>query len=219
MNKIQQALNPRLLWEEVSDISGEIKVVEFNGVRRLLIGGYVQSRNIGEDGLTHGYWDGFLMVNNYVLELNKVLLLGLGGGTIVKLLNQRFKPKEILAVELDPVIPRIAERFFDLKEDNLKITIGDAKEVNKDLIKKKEKFDLIGVDVYLGDKPMDNDVEFYSDLKKLLSKNGYIIINKIFELNEVEPFVLQMKKIFGKIYTEILPGANSRNVLILMSTK
>lgn len=80
--------------------------------------------------------------------VRKVLLCGLGGGSVIDLLRNEFAyTGHITAVELDPVIVEIAEEEFGIGEDALHtIVCGDAYEY---VLKSRQKFDLIFVDVSL----------------------------------------------------------------------
>ena len=77
---------PRTLFEGSSTISGQVKVVESLGVRRLLVDGLTQSISIDRLDKTGGYWDSIVQLAVSRLKLgDKILVLGLGGGTLPKL--------------------------------------------------------------------------------------------------------------------------------------
>jgi len=130
-----------------------------------------------------------------------VLILGLGGGTVVQLIaghsarphfcsrkkvKAQYPEAKIIGVEIDPEIVKIGKKFFGLDEfQNLKIITADA--INwvetcfNDLNHCNEKFDLILVDLYIGDKfpPKAASDEFLKGIKKLLSKKGIAIFNQL----------------------------------------
>ena len=115
------------------------------------------------------------------VDLNPVdnlLLLGMGGGSIIKSLRETFEYKEDLtAVEIDPKIIQIAKEEFGITEsENQKILQADAFQFVKN---SSEKFQLIIIDLFI-----DTEVpivffgkEFSHNVGNLVTHNGCIIFN------------------------------------------
>ncbi len=82
-----------------------------------------------------------------IRKFEKVLVLGVAGGSVIKTLVDDIKfSGKIIGVELDPEIIEIANTYFKINEiKNLEIVIGDAFEF---VLKSKDKFDLIIIDVF-----------------------------------------------------------------------
>lgn len=105
--------------------------------------------------------------------MSNVLILGLATGTLAKLINKKFKNAKLTGMEIDPAMIAIGKKYFDLdKIPNLKI-------VNKDAKNFVGNFDVIFVDLYLGDKPPEF---LYTDvfLKKLAKSGKTVVINHLF---------------------------------------
>src|SRR5690606_5930448 len=135
-------------------------------------------------------------------EETSILILGLGGGDVVKQLRNNFKSNaSITAVEIDPVIIEIALKEFDIIPNNkLEIVNNDA---NVFLKYTKEHYNLIIVDLF-------NDVtipefvfqtEFIKSVYNVLHLNGSIIFNT-FILSDVhkvrnKKFVDNLKRYFS----------------------
>jgi spermidine synthase len=207
---------PKVIFETQSPFSGEIKVTESNGERQLIVGGFIQSKSLGKNGKSGGYWDAFAEFDPPDGGLGEVLILGLGAGTMVKLLTQKFGPVSIDAVEIDPVIADVAKKYFGLTEDNVKIIIDDAASyVNYS----GEKYDLVCVDTFRwGETPSQcQKEEFYQNLTKVLKKNGVVIFNRIIsdhEAEEIKKYADYLEKFFDRIEILAFPGAtNSSNVI------
>lgn len=181
---------PRTVYKTKSKISGPIEVKEQLGKYTLHVGGLIQS-----GGIIKGIWRkalnrfkiarfaGFL--RNDDLRFKNVLVFGLGGGTVVQLIKARFPEAKIIGIEIDPEIIKIGKKFFSLgKIENLKIINANAINWVKRfyvLKHRNKKFDLIIVDLYVGDK-FPKEVasnEFLKNLKKLLSKDGTVIFNQL----------------------------------------
>ena len=134
-------------------------------------------------------------------EETSILILGLGGGDVVKQLRNNFKSHAtITAVEIDPVIVEIALKEFDIiPNSKLEIVNNDA---NVFLKYTKERYNLIVVDLF-------NDVtipdfvfqtEFIKSVYNALDLNGSIIFNT-FILSDVhkvrnKKFVENLKRYF-----------------------
>ena len=106
---------------------------------------------------------------------SKVLLLGLGGGSIVKqLTKQGFS---IEACELDKRIAAVARNYFYISKD-VKITVDDARHFIKTC---SQKYDVIIFDTFKGEEPPSHvfTVESLEETKKLLNKDGVIFVNSM----------------------------------------
>ena len=135
-------------------------------------------------------------------EETSILILGLGGGDVVKQLRNNFKSyATITAVEIDPVVIEIALKEFDIiPNSKLEIVNNDA---NVFLKYTKERYNLIIVDLF-------NDVtipdfvfqtEFIKSVYNVLDFNGSIIFNT-FILSDVhkvrnKKFVENLKRYFS----------------------
>jgi 2-polyprenyl-3-methyl-5-hydroxy-6-metoxy-1,4-benzoquinol methylase len=103
----------------------------------------------------------------------KVLLLGLGGGSIAKHLTEKGFSVDIC--ELDTRIAMVARNYFYLS-DKVSITVDDARHYIKTC---KKKYDIIVLDMFKGE-DMPNHVftvESLEEIKKMLAANGTVFVN------------------------------------------
>ena len=119
-------------------------------------------------------------------EETSILILGLGGGDVVKQLRSNFKSSaSITAIEIDPVIIEIAFNEFDIiPNSQLEIINNDAYLFLKYT---QEKYDVIIVDLF-NDTHIPEFVfqnEFVRRIHQTLSLNGTAIFNT-FILNEID---------------------------------
>lgn len=135
-------------------------------------------------------------------EEKSVLILGLGGGDVVKQLRSNFKSHAtITAVEIDPVIIEIALKEFDIiPNSKLEIVNNDA---NVFLKYSKERYNLIIVDLFTDVTIPDFvfQTEFIKSVYNVLDLNGSIIFNT-FILSDVhkvrnKKFVENLKRYFS----------------------
>lgn len=106
---------------------------------------------------------------------SKVLLLGLGGGSIAKVLSE--KGFEVDACELDKRIANVAKDFFHLS-DHTNITVDDARHYIKNC---KKKYDIIVFDTFKGEDPPNHvfTLESLEETKNILNKDGIVFVNSM----------------------------------------
>jgi spermidine synthase len=113
----------------------------------------------------------------YPPELKRVLMIGLGGGSISTYLG-RFMPDVMIeTVELDPGVVRAAKKFFGLIEtERVRYHEGDGRVF---LNRHKDTYDLILVDAFQGGYIPFHLLtrEFYALLKQRLAPGGAAVFN------------------------------------------
>jgi spermidine synthase len=113
-----------------------------------------------------------------ILAMDKILVLGVAGGSVIKtLVDEIHFEGKITGVEIDKYVIAIANEYFHLDQiQNLEIVIDDAFEF---VLKTKEKYDLIIIDVFQ-DTNMPNFLfeKFFVDrICYLLNSKGFILFN------------------------------------------
>ena len=112
--------------------------------------------------------------------VNRVLVLGLGGGTVVHQLLHFVRPEHIVCVELDPVHIIIAQRFFGITQKNAEIYEADAKLWIENY--QGPRFDMI-IDDLFGERhgqpvrAIDANAGWFRSLTQHLAPAGAIVIN------------------------------------------
>lgn len=197
----------KILYKGQSQFNGEVKVTENLGVRRLVAAGFTQSQSLRADGRTGlKYWDG-MVPEDFSLDPDaRVLILGLGAGTLTKIITMRFGQVTIDGVEIDPLMIELGQKYFALDSPNLNIIIDDAANFVKEA---RFKYDLICEDIFQGGSvPKEvESKEFLENTKQLLKEKGLVAINKIFsgqkELEEFENFV---RSVFPVVHSFVVRG-------------
>jgi len=112
--------------------------------------------------------------------IRRVLVLGVGGGAIIRLLDHCIRPETIIGVELDPTHLYIARRFFGVTEDRARLIEADA--VDWLAGYKGPKFDLIIDDLY-GEadgepvRTIEAGQAWLSKLSQNLADDGVLVMN------------------------------------------
>jgi spermidine synthase len=166
------------------DEQGILEVVDAFGVRSLHFGTSPRQSAIAlaDPGrLELSYVRAMLSALIFMPEPRKVLLLGLGGGTLASFLLAHFTECTVDAVERRKGVMEIAHVFFSLPRDRrLRIHIAEASEfVSAQSRTLRGAFDLVLVDAY-DHQGMDGSInveEFFRDCDRLLTDQGALSIN------------------------------------------
>jgi spermidine synthase len=183
----------------------EIKVTRKGNLTTLYTGDnlYEQSSYNKYAHLSGNWAEMFLItpwfIEGFNYELDSLLILGLGGGSQVKLFNKYYTVNKIKGVEIDPLIIEIARNHFDLNDANLEILNTDA---YKYLMEVRDKFTCILVDAYkenIAESQME-DFIYLQRIKEVLEENGVVIFNKSKSDGNKELFLKRVTEIFGGYY-------------------
>lgn len=186
-----------VLEERKSKFNGEIKVV-----RNLAFGTYLQAGGITQSGgVVKDIWKSTLKeIKKKNKDIKNCLILGLGGGTLAKLIKEECPKAKITGVDIDPVMVKLGKKYLGLEK--VKVEIADA--YNWVVKNKKKDFDLVFMDIYQGKEfPRKFEEEkFLKLLIRLLSDNGLIIFNRLYygeKRKEAVKFGKKLEKIFPKV--------------------
>jgi len=113
-------------------------------------------------------------------EPKKILIIGLGGGTIPMTLSRIVPNAEIDSVEIDPAVVRVAKKFFGFNmTPRMQVHEEDGRVFIKKAVKHGIKYDMVMLDAY------DNEYipehlltrEFLAEVKKVLTSDGVLTAN------------------------------------------
>ena len=113
-----------------------------------------------------------------IKKFNTILVLGLGGGSVVKTLREEIEFKgKIVGVDIDQKVIDLASTVFEMnKIQKLAIFKYDAFEY---ILQTKSTYDLIIVDIFL-ESQMPNflyENHFIDELIKRVNKGGFVLFN------------------------------------------
>ena len=112
-------------------------------------------------------------------DAERVLVLGLGGGALPARILRDYPGVTVDAVEIDPVVVDVAERFFALPEDErLRVYVEDARRY---VTRTEERYDIVVVDCYHSDAlPFHlTTQEFFEQIDRVLEPGGVCAYNII----------------------------------------
>lgn len=157
--------------------------------------------------LLHNYSK--MMITTLFLEDNprKILMIGLGGGSMVKALNILVPNAKIDIVEINSALPPIAQEYFNLKvNSNNKIIIEDGFEFVKKTPEKE--YDIVLIDAFDKDyiPPTLLTDEFMQNVKKVMKERGVVAINTFTESKYKDVESSLFKNNFGSYYNLAVGG-------------
>jgi len=111
---------------------------------------------------------------------DKVLIIGLGGGSIPTALREVLPRTEIDVVEIDPAVTKVAKQFFGFREDpKMKVHEMDGRVYVKRAIKEKRQYDVVMLDAFDHEYIPEHLLtrEFLEEVKSLLTPRGVLVAN------------------------------------------
>ena len=196
-----------------SDYSGTIEITWYNGKKHL---------NTKNANYSYGPLQKILKTGLQKIELNhckNILLLGLGGGSVIKTLRDDLDYQhKIIAIDIDPIIISIAHDEFNIIEDNnLEIICIEALEF---MSQNDKEFDLIIIDLFVDTKIPDSfySYSFWQHIIKATSLKGSILFNASLHDYDDEKLTSIIKLLNKNNFNiEKLERVNKTNTLIIAS--
>lgn len=192
-----------------SSVSGTIEINFANG-RKVLDS---ENTNYSYGALQQVLRYGLTKLN--LQRVSSILLLGVGGGSVIKTLQNEFRYKgKITGVELDPILLEMARVEFGVEaSDSVNLIAGDA---NDFLSTSLEKFDLIIIDLFVDtDIPaFVFEVPFWNLIIANLSPEGRFLFNGGFDRQLMQRQQL-LEALKGKLNTTLYSGIGGVNALVI----
>jgi len=170
--KIFSYLFPRVQKTVYSEINGDIEITWQNG-RKVL-----NTKNANYSyGKLHKIMQ-FCLKKVNLTTVQEVLLLGLGGGSAVKILREELGYKnKMTAVEIDPEVITIAKEEFEISED--KKTSIICQDALAYVDNEATKYDLIIIDIFIDIQVPEEfyTLHFWERVSEITQKGGSVIFN------------------------------------------
>jgi spermidine synthase len=158
-----------------------LRVTEDRGVRLLRLDRSPQSSMKVDDPFDTDFE--YPQYLHLALALNptasRTLVIGLGGGTIVKQMWSAYPDMRIDAVEIDLAVVDVARRYFELPDDDrVRVFVGDGREFVE---RSAETYDIVVLDAYDDDRiPYHLTTrEFFESVRSRMTPEGVAAYNVI----------------------------------------
>lgn len=172
----------KTLFEGKSDYTETIIVTEDDqGLRTLWFeknGDRQSSVKVGDpDHLELEYTRVMPVALAFVPKPKRILIVGLGGGSIPNFLHKHYPKAVVDVVDIDPVVVDVARKYFDFREDaTLRAHVDDGR---KFIERNKDPYDIIFLDAY-GSENIPYHLatrEFLQAVRKALKPKGVVASN------------------------------------------
>jgi spermidine synthase len=139
----------------------------------------------------------------------RLLVVGLGGGTLPTALREVLPDAEIDTVEIDPSVTRVAREYFGFKDDpKLKVFEMDGRVFVKRAAREGRKYDAILLDAFDHEYIPEHLLtkEFLEEVKSLLAPGGVLVGNTFSSSRLYDHESTTYAAVFGTFYN--LKSAN-----------
>ncbi|EJT0552208.1 spermidine synthase [Vibrio vulnificus] len=151
----------------------------------------------------------------------RILIIGLGGGSVPSALAELYPESHMDIVEIDPVVSQIAERYFYFQPShNTRVHTGDARVYIKRAGLKGQKYDFILLDAFNGEYIPEHLMtqEFLMETKQLLSSSGVLVANTFSTSKLYDHESATYRSVFGEFYNFKIPQESGNRVILSMLT-
>jgi spermidine synthase len=146
------------------------------------------------------------------------LVLGLGGGSIPRMMVAARPQIEVEAVEIDPAVVELATTYFEIDAlPRFTIHLEDAAAFLRCCTLR---YGIVILDTYVGETFPNQCAtkEFIKDIRKCLLEDGVLAVNWLSGDSQLQEDLLKnLKSVFGQVWQ--LPGLKSGNLLYFAVTR
>jgi spermidine synthase len=138
--------------------------------------------------------------------IRRVLMIGLGSGTIPKRFTRDYPEVTVDSIELDPAVVEVAKRFFEVREDaRHRVTVQDGRVFVR---RAEARYDLVVLDAYFAEGiPFHLATkEFLEQVRERLTPGGVVVSNIIGALDGPNSHLYRaLHKTYGAVFPGLYP--------------
>jgi spermidine synthase len=154
-------------------------------------------------------------------EPERVLIIGLGGGTLPLIFADLFPTAKIDVVEIDEAVVRVAEEFFFFSEtENMKVTVDDGRPFIKRAGIRAQKYDYIILDAFSGDYIPEHMLtrEFLQEVQAIMTEESVLVANTFSTSRLYDHESVTYQRVFGEFFNFKIPSSGNRIIIAQLST-
>jgi len=136
-------------------------------------------------------------------EPHRILVIGLGGGTLPLTLEKLLPAADIDTVEIDPAVVNVAQRYFGFRVDaRLHVFEQDGRTYAHQALHAGKRYDLIMLDAYDNQYIPEHMLtrEFLSEVRALLQPGGIVAANTFSQSRLYSNESVTYRAVFGEFY-------------------
>ncbi|GAA5138043.1 spermidine synthase [Thalassotalea piscium] len=146
----------------------------------------------------------------------RVLIIGLGGGTMSNSIHQLYPNAIIENIEIDPAVLKVARQYFGfIENERISSKVADGRIYIKRAAIKNQQYDWIILDAFNGDYIPEHllSQEFLKECKDLLTSGGILTSNTFSVSKLYDHESATYKSVFGDFFN-VRNGKNSNRVIL-----
>jgi spermidine synthase len=206
---------PKVLYQKASPYNQIVVTEDDDGLRTLSFGNGVRQSVVkpgDPDHLELRYARAMPAALALVEEPRRVLIVGLGGGTVPSFLHKHYPRTAIDVVDIDPDVLAVAKQFFGFREDSLmRAHVADGRKFIEDC---RDPYDVILLDAFGPDSTPYHLAtrEFLQAVRRALTPKGIVAGNVFSEgLNPLySSMVRTYQDVFREVYILDVSGAGNK---------
>lgn len=133
----------------------------------------------------------------------RILIIGLGGGTLPRALSQVLPKATIDTVEIDPAVVKVAERFFGFSQSpRQRVFLDDGRAFIEQARAQGEQYDMVLLDAFDVNyiPPHLLTVEFLTQARDILAPDGVLVANTFSESAVYDSESATYASVFGEFF-------------------
>lgn len=133
----------------------------------------------------------------------RILIVGLGGGSLPTALRQILPQAHIDTIEIDPAVVAVARRYFNFKTDaSQQVHVADGRAFVQQAVRRKVRYDVVMLDAFDENyiPPHLLTREFLGEVKRLLVPDGILAANTFSASSMYEDESATYAAVFGTYY-------------------
>jgi len=146
----------------------------------------------------------------------RILVIGLGGGTMPTVLSRLYPKSTIHVAEIDEAVVRVAKKYFSFSEsEHVSVFVQDARVYVKRAGLKKMTYDLIILDAFTGDYIPEHLMtkEFLQEVKSIMSEQGVLVANTFSTSRLYDHESVTYGSVFGAFFNFKMPITSNRVII------
>lgn len=147
---------------------------------------------------------------------SRILIIGLGGGSIPMTFSDLYPNAEIDVVEVDEAVVRVAEDYFNFAEtDTMKVHVDDGRPYIKRAGLRGVTYDYIVLDAFSGDYIPEHMLtrEFLEEVKTIMTEDSVLVANTFSTSRLYDHESVTYQRAFNEFFNFKLPTSGNRIII------
>ena len=211
----------KVLYDKPSQYNNIIVTEDDNGLRVLRFERHGARQSIAKPGdpayLGFAYTKVAFVGLALAPEPQRIMIVGVGGGTMPMFLRHYYSNATIDAVDIDPDVVHVAKEYFGFREDpKLRAHVRDGRQFVESV---RDPYDVIFLDAFGASTvpPHLTTVEFMRAVRRAVKPDG-VVVGNIWgrQMNPLyDSMVRTYQEVFDELYILEVPGTTNRILLAL----